>query len=455
MPEGRVARVAPLVGMAGRTAGEAVAASLRKRRHGGDLTEFHTQQAERYAERLGRSRGVLMKAGQMLSCVALDPAVDAPYRGIYQAAFARLQDDAPPMPPTMAIAAIEAELGRPPRELFAEFDPQPMAAASIGQVHAATLRDGRRVAVKVQYPGVEEAIRADLKNTELLATFFQLLVTALPALKFDVRGMAAEVAMRIGEEIDYRTEAANQQEFADLYRGHPFIRIPEVLPELSRRRVLTMELSDGVRYAKALTAEQALRDRWGEAIYRFVWGNLILRYLFNADPHPGNFLFHPDGSITCLDFGCVKRFTPEMWQRLEAVTRAALDQDADGILRAAIAGGVVDPADAPGAEALLDFYSHGVFELTRPQPFTYTTEFAAETLRSAGSVRGPHWAVVRRMRTDPGYTLLSRNMVGLGSVLGGLNATAPFRAIRAEYSHGDPPATPYGESEAAYRAARR
>lgn len=455
VPDGRVARVAPLVGMAGRTAGEAVAASLRKRRHGGDLTEFHTQQAERYAERLGRSRGVLMKAGQMLSCVALDPAVDAPYRGIYQAAFARLQDDAPPMPPAMAAAVIEAELGRAPCDLFAEFDPHPMAAASIGQVHAATLRDGRRVAVKVQYPGVEEAIRADLKNTELLATFLQLLVTAVPALaKLDVRGMAAEVADRIGEEIDYRIEAASQEEFADLYRGHPFIRIPEVLPELSRRRVLTMELSDGVRYAKALTAEQSLRDQWGEAIYRFVWGNLVLRFRFNADPHPGNFLFHPDGSITCLDFGCVKRFALETWQRLEAITQAAIDQDADGILRAAIAGGLVDPANAPGAQAMLDFYSHGVFELIRPQPFTYTVEFAAETLRAAGSVRGPHWAVVRRIRTDPNYTLLSRNMVGLGSVLGGLNVTAPWRAIRAEYSHGGPPATAFGEREATHSWSR-
>src|ERR1700710_1446021 len=185
---GRVGRVAPLVGMAGRTAGEAVVASLRKRRQGGDLTEFHTCQAQRYAERLGRSRGVLMKAGQMLSFVALDPVVGAPYRGISQEAFARLQDDAPPMPPQLAIETIRAELGRSPRELFAEFDPHPLAAASIGQVHAATLHDGRRVAVKVQYPGVEEAIRADLKNTELIATFFQMVFTMVPGLaRMDVR----------------------------------------------------------------------------------------------------------------------------------------------------------------------------------------------------------------------------------------------------------------------------
>jgi predicted unusual protein kinase regulating ubiquinone biosynthesis (AarF/ABC1/UbiB family) len=161
---GRVTRVAPLIGLAGRTAGGAVVASLRNRRRGErdshqDSVEFHSKNAQRYAERLGRSRGVLMKAGQILSVVMTDSAVESEYRGIYQAAFARLQDDAPPMPAEMAINTITAELGRPPAELFAEFAPEPVAAASIGQVHAATLPDGRRVAVKVQYPGVEQAIR--------------------------------------------------------------------------------------------------------------------------------------------------------------------------------------------------------------------------------------------------------------------------------------------------------
>ncbi len=457
MPGGRVARVAPLVGMAGRTAGEAVVASMRNRRHGtADNTDFHTRQAQRYAERLGRSRGVLMKAGQMLSFVTLDPAVEAPYRGIYQAAFARLQDDAPPMPPQLAMDSIAAELGRPPRELFTEFDPLPLAAASIGQVHAATLPDGRQVAVKVQYPGVAEAIRADLANTELLATFFQLVFTVMPGMsRMDVRDIAREVAERIGEEVDYRAEAANQQEFADLYRGHPFLRVPEIVPELSTRRVLTMELSDGVRYAKALTAEQSLRDAWGEAIYRFFSANLVLHGLFNADPHPGNYLFHPDGGVTFLDFGCVKRFTRQQVERMEEVVAATVARDAELLTRAAVTAGFFDPKDPPAAEALLAMMVDSRPDLICVQPYTYTPESSAEALRNMLSPRGSHGAVVRKLSGAADYIFISRVDTGMTAVLGGLRATGPWWAIRQEYSCGAPPATRYGELDLAHRATTR
>lgn len=229
VPRGRVRRAAPLVGLAGRTAGEAVVASLRRRMGGEENEDFHVRAAERYAQLLGRSKGVLMKAGQILSFVTVGSAVPAEYRTIYQATLARLQDSAPPMPAELAASVVEEELGAGPAQVFAEFDPEPLAAASIGQVHAARLHDGRRVAVKVQYPGVDEAIRADLRNTELLATFFSLVRTLTPDLtRVDVRALAAEVADRIGEEIDYRAEAHNQAHFADAYRGHPFIRVPEV-----------------------------------------------------------------------------------------------------------------------------------------------------------------------------------------------------------------------------------
>jgi predicted unusual protein kinase regulating ubiquinone biosynthesis (AarF/ABC1/UbiB family) len=454
---GRVGRVAPLVGMAGRTAGEAVAASLRKRRHpAADLTEFHTQQAQRYAEKLGRSRGVLMKAGQMMSLIGLDPAVDAPYRGIYQAAFARLQDDAPPMPPELAAQVVTAELGASPEKVFAEFDPTPLAAASIGQVHAARLHDGRRVAVKVQYPGVEQAIRADLANTELLATFLRLVFTVMPGLsRMDVREIAREVADRIGDEVDYRVEAANQQEFADLYRGHPFIRVPEIVPELSTRRVLTMELSDGVRYAKALAAEQSLRDRWGEAVYRFFSRNLVLHGLFNADPHPGNYLFHPDGSVTFLDFGCVKRFTPQQVVNMDEIVRSIVARDADRLMAVARTAGFFDPKDPPAAGDLLAAMVASRPDLLAPEPFTYTPESSAEALRSLMSPRGPHGAVIRKLSGAADYVFITRVDTGMTAVLGGFRATGPWRAIRQEYSDGAPPATTYGELDLAHRTALR
>jgi predicted unusual protein kinase regulating ubiquinone biosynthesis (AarF/ABC1/UbiB family) len=289
MARGRVARVAPLVGLAGRTAGEVVLASLRQRRGEGAGPEARVRAAQRYAERLGRSRGVLLKAGQIFSFVSPDPAVTGEFRSAFQAAFATLQDDAPPMPAEVALEVVGAELGRAPDEVFAAFDPEPVAAASIGQVHKAVLPGGRAVAVKVQYPGVEQAIRADLANTELLATFFQLMFSVMPNMtRANVRAMAREVSERIGEEVDYRREAANQREFAEAYRGHPFIRIPEVVSQLSTRRVLVMDFVEGLRYHAATAADRELRDRWAEAIFRFVMGGMRRLRLCKADPHPGN-----------------------------------------------------------------------------------------------------------------------------------------------------------------------
>jgi len=277
----------------------------------------------------------------------------------------------------------------------------------IGQVHAATLADGRRVAVKVQYPGVGDAIRADLANTELLATFFQLVVTAMPGLsRMDVRAMAREVSDRIGEEIDYRIEAANQQEFADLYRGHPFIRVPEVLHEYSSRRVLTTELSDGVRYAKALTAEQALRDAWGEAITRFLSASLIVRGVFNADPHPGNYLFHPDGSVTFLDFGCVKRFTRAYVDELVQSVRLTLAQDAAGLHNHMNLSGYLDLVDGVEPTDLLSFMTATYSYLVQAQPYAFTPQHMADTWRVA--MAGPHRRVMRKVSAPAEQTMIIR-----------------------------------------------
>src|SRR5205807_7122169 len=224
---------------------------------------------------------------------------------------ASLQADAEPMEPVLVAAVIESELGRPPEQLFADFSPEPIAAASIGQVHAARLHDGTEVAVKVQYPGVAEAIRDDLANTELLFTFVKIAKGVVPQYRnFDVRAVADEIAARMGEEVDYGTELANQMEFAEHYRRHPFVRVPEVFPELSSDRVLTMQMVHGRRWPASGEVDQELPDRWGEAINRFFFGSIARFGVFNADPHPGNYLFHDDGTVTFLDFGCVKRLTP-------------------------------------------------------------------------------------------------------------------------------------------------
>ncbi|MCP2339012.1 ABC1 kinase family protein [Actinomadura rupiterrae] len=440
---GRVARAAPLLGAAGRTAGEAVVASLRGRRD----ASFHERAAERYAERLGRSKGVLMKAGQLLSFVSFAPALDGDYAPVYRAALARLQDSAPPMPYEDAAAMVKQELGARPEELFAEFSREPIAAASIGQVHAATLEDGRRVAVKVQYPGVEAAIRADLSNTELLVGFFSLARSMAPSLsRMDMRALAAEVSVRIGEELDYRTEAANQAEFAGVYRGHPFVRVPEVVPELCADRVLTMEFADGMRWAKALTAEQDLRDRWGEVVYRFTLGSLRRRGLFHADPHPGNYLFHDDGTVTFLDFGCVKRFTPRQIGQMRAMVTATVDGDASGFSRALLDAGFFPPDDAaPDPAELLSWFQANLHSLVGPQPYTFTPDRGAAAVQAAFSPTGAYGALLRRLTMPADFLFLSRIEMGMSAVLGELHATGEWRGICDEWDRGAPPATPYGE----------
>src|SRR5438105_1897787 len=216
IPQGRVRRTAPLAGLTARAAGEGVVDVLRRRLKGerGASLEFHVRNAERYADLLSRSKGVLMKAGQILSFVDTSAALEGKYGEVYRVALASLQADAEPMEPLLVAAVIESELGRPPEELFADFSPEPLAAASIGQVHVARLHDGTEVAVKVQYPGVADAIGADLANTELLFTFVKIAQGIAPGLggKFDVRGVADEISERFREELDYAAELASQSE---------------------------------------------------------------------------------------------------------------------------------------------------------------------------------------------------------------------------------------------------
>lgn len=459
MGRGRVARVAPLAGLAGRTVGEAVAASLRQRRHGPDGDDawrpFHVRNAQRYAELMGRSRGVLLKAAQIMSVVLPDEAVGDDVRGIYGAAFARLLDEVPPMPIDTVTHVLEAELGQDLSEIFAEFHPVPVGSASIGQVHEATLRDGRRVAVKVQYPGVEQAIRSDLHNTELVATFLRLVLSMVPGTAaWDTRGIAREITERISEEIDYRIEAANQREFAAAYRDHPFVRIPELVPEVCTERVLTMEFVEGLRYSAATRVDDSvLRDRWGEAVFRFTFNGLWRLGIVNADVNPGNFVFHRDGTVTFLDFGCVSRFTQDRIRVMFGFIKPAADGDETALYRWAHRGGYVEPDRLPPPDMVLAFFLQAYGYILADGPVTITPEGVTHAIRTRLDRTGEFEPMTRVMTMPADLTMATRLDTGLLGLLGGLRATAPWRAIFGECDLGTGPATAYGQLDAAYRAA--
>ena len=462
LPTGRVSRTVRLAGLAGHTLAARTQTRIHRRASGdaAQAAERARQErlAERYAEVLGDMKGAVMKVGQILSFVDVDGVVPASSRELFQSTLARLQSDVPPLAPDEIADVIQTELGARPEEIFAFFSPRPVAAASMGQVHMARLADGTELAVKVQYPGVSDAVRADLANTNLLASVIRagLALLGPEAPKVDPKMLVEEIRDRVVDELDYTIEAANQQEFHSLYDGHPFIHIPAVYPELSTGRVLTTEYVHGMRWSEATTAGDAIRSRWGETIFRFVFASLHRHGIFNADPHPGNYLFHEDGTVTFLDFGCVKRFTAERVSVMSALVDAALACDAPAVLRAFINVGLLTDDNAEGLDPdrLLEFYRAALRDRWDEQPFTYTPESVAEIVAGTYQPLGPWSDVTGRLQMPKDLLFLNRITVGASFILGHLYATADWKSIDCEIRHDGPPATELGHLEAAWRTRR-
>ncbi|HZQ32182.1 MAG TPA: AarF/ABC1/UbiB kinase family protein [Mycobacterium sp.] len=449
VPQGRIRRALPLAGFTARAAGQRLVAELREMAGDPDaVARFHARAADHYAQLLGHSKGVLMKAGQLFSTVDTN-AIASGQLTPYQKALARLQADAPPMDPTVAGEVLRADLGARAEQVFAEFDAEPFAAASIGQVHRAVLRDGRDVAVKIQYPGVAEAIRADLANTELLTTFFRFLAAATPAPMPDTRQATRDILARITEEVDYRHEAANITAFGELYRDHPFIRIPEVVSHASGERVLTMTYMRGMDWAAAQEAEQELKNTWAEVILRFTTSSYRHANLFHGDPHPGNYRFGPDGQVGFLDFGCVK------------VLPETLRRNVVGLLRAAVEGRKRDlrdmmvdigffTDDAPlTADEVYGWYADLVYEVLAPQPVTYSADIAQRAVRALIDYRSADHPV-RRMAVPEDLALTSRINLSVTSICAALRATVHVRATLDDLDGVAAPVTPLGKQHDAW-----
>lgn len=449
VPQGRIRRTMPLAGFAARAAGGRIVAGLREKTGDtGAVARFHERTAERYSELLGRSKGVLMKAGQILSVMDTSWVGNGQFTG-YQAALAHLQADAPPMDPALAREVLQADLGRAAEEVFAEFDDEPMAAASIGQVHRAVLHDGRRVAVKIQYPGAAEAIRDDLANTELLASFLRLVSTTLGnVIQTDVKRAAREVAARIGEEIDYRHEAANIAAFAGLYRDHPFIRIPDVVAEASGDRVLTMTYLDGMDWAAAQGADQELKNRWAEAILRFATGSARHANLFHADPHPGNYRFGSDGRVGFLDFGCVKVVPEPFRHKYMHTVRAALDGRAHQLRELMVDAGFLTADSGLTGTQVYQWWAEILQEALGPQPVTFTRDTSRRALRALVPLSPDH--PVRRMSLPEDLVFMSRISLNVNAICAMLRASVHARSIADDLDGVADPITPLGKQHRAW-----
>ncbi|MBI5508096.1 MAG: AarF/ABC1/UbiB kinase family protein [Deltaproteobacteria bacterium] len=418
LPTSRLARLARAARAAlkvGRLAGRGGAQTPPDTAPDGDLDAL----AELVAE-LGQLKGIAMKAGQILSYVDLElpPAL--------KTAFSVLQTHAPPMAAARVREIIGAELGPRGARLIETLEPEPLAAASIGQVHRARLADGTRVAVKVQYPEIEQALGNDFS----VARATTRLITAIAGNKTPA-AFAREVSSLILAECDYRREARMQQRFAAAFAGHPTLLIPAVHPELSARRVLTTTFVDGLYFDAWLAAAPtaAERHRVGTALFEFYIGSLYRLGLFNADPHPGNYLFLKDGRVAILDHGCVREFAPAFVATLARLSGALASAD-DRALAAVLAELGIYPRGKDGLASLRALFTafYGPMLVDRVQPMQP---------RVLSSMRELLESKRRLLSIDlPGeFPFLLRIRFGLMSVLARIGAAANwYRLERSLFS---------------------
>jgi predicted unusual protein kinase regulating ubiquinone biosynthesis (AarF/ABC1/UbiB family) len=453
---GRTARVGGLVtGQGLRWAGMRTANRLRTPGRAEAAQQERTAAlVNELVEQLGRMRGAAMKVGQMISMVEFD-GLPEDQRQKLQAKLASLRDNVPPVPFPKLEQMMRDELSGPLSQVFSEFEEQAFAAASIGQVHRAVTVAGDEVAVKVQYPGVAEAVETDMRNAMLLVPLVRRLAPGI-----DSKSLFSELRERISEELDYELEAQHQRRVERLLRGHPFIFVPRVDTALSTRRILVSEFIHGERFEAVRERDEAERDRYGEIVFRFYFGLLYRDRVALGDPHPGNYLLRPDGRVAFLDYGLLRDVNAERVNAERAIANAVHDKDAMALKSALITGGYLpaDRADIVDPDLALRMMRRATRWYAVPGHRRFGPDDDLQRRRRRREHResddGQSRANAREQInqfTLPPETVLIRRMHGIvGIVLWQLRAGADWGAIAAEYLHGAPPATALGEAETAF-----
>jgi len=416
---------------------------------------------------LGTMKGAAMKLGQVMSFLDVG-LVPEEHREEFQRELAKLRDAAPTVSFKQMRRVIEDDLEAKISDVFAEFDEQPIAAASIGQVYRARLREdtpggadvlgesrptdrqagGREVAVKVQYPGVAAAVRADMQNLDMI---MRLLKRMTPSL--DVKGVTAEIRDRIAEELDYELEAQNQRSLARIFKGHPFIAVPEVVSELSRERVLVTDFVRGVGFEELKEYPQGERDRIGEIVFRFFLGCLYRHRQFSGDPHPGNFMLLDDGAVAFLDFGLFKRMEQAPVELELACQRAVVEGDAQTLHKLLAQSGFLPEPERVDPDHLLAFIEDAIWwYTTADEDVSLKPEIATEVMIESSDPRSSHFREMRHQTIQPEH-LFGRRMEMLTlAVLSQLRASNNWHRIAREWMYGDAPVTELGREEAEFYA---
>jgi len=412
-------------------------------------------QAKRTAEvveqivvQLGSMKGAAMKLGQVLSTIEM-PGLDAESSERIQRRMAALRDDAPSVPFAKLEKLMKAEWGEPVGKVLRDIEPEAMAAASIGQVHRAVTTDGREVAVKVQYPGIAEAVEADLRNLGMVMPLLKRLAPGI-----DTKALAAELRERITEELDYELEATSQRRVARLWRGHPHVAVPSVDLEHSTRRVLVTDLLEGLRFDDLKARPDADRDRVGEVVHRFFYWTASAHDLVLGDPHPGNWQLLPDGRVVMFDFGMARSVSRGYVRREGPAVEAIRSQDRDALFAGMCDLGYLGEGGWVDRDLLLAHMTIASQWLLEDQPVRLSPEFQramGEELFALGS----QWRDMVRRFSLPQEAVLYRRMADLLFVgCCQLRAAADWWALAEELQIGGEPRTALGLEHAAWAAGR-
>jgi predicted unusual protein kinase regulating ubiquinone biosynthesis (AarF/ABC1/UbiB family) len=448
---GRTARIGGLAaGQALRQAGTHVG-NVARTKDGRQvaLERRHIDAAEQIVDALGHMKGAAMKLGQVMSFLDVG-LVPEDYRDEFQRKLGRLRDAAPTVSFKEMRGVIEEELEEPLSETFEEFEEEPIAAASIGQVYRGRLNDGRLVAVKVQYPGVAAAVRADMQNLGLI---LRLLKRIAPGM--DPKAIGEEIRNRIEEELDYELEASNQRTLARIFRGHPFIFVPDVVTSLSRERVMVSEYVHGTGFEELKGYPQEDRDRVGEILFRFYFGCLYRHHQFSGDPHPGNSMLLDDGRMAFLDFGLFKRMPPGAVELETAVARAIIEGDAETIMRLGTETGFFPEPERFNSERVLEHFRAATSWYTADEYIELTPEYATQVLIDMSDPRSQYFGQLRHEKAPPDHIFGRRMEVLTLAVLSQLHARGNFHRIAREWFYDDEPATELGRQEAEFYAPGR
>ena len=411
------------------------------------LAKRQLETAEQIVAALGTMKGAAMKLGQVMSFLDVG-LVPEEFREQFQAKLAELRDAAPKVSFSDMKKVLEQEYDDPLDEIFETFDPVPIAAASIGQVYKARLAD-RDVAVKVQYPGVNVAVRADMQN---LGMILRLMKSVAPGL--DAKAMGTEIRSRIEEELDYELEAQNQRRLARIFRGHPFIVIPDVLTRLSRERVIVSEYVAGRGFEEMKQLPQDERDRIGEIIFRFYFGCMYRHHQFSGDPHPGNCLLLDDGRMAFLDFGLFKRIPASAAEFELQSQRLGIERRGAELIEHLHRGGWMGDPSFYTEDGILEQFDDFTWWYTRDEEIHLEPEVATEVIIQMSDPRSRHFGKMRHETLPPDHLFGRRLEMLTLAVMSQLRATGSWHRIAREWIYGDPPVTDLGAAEAEFYAGR-